>query len=132
MERKVVETMKVPSSFLKRKEEMKTLNLKIVNVIGMKKGEEMIKDIKKVNEIENVEERKATKEYEIEKIMAFLLNNADDKKKKKINMLIKLLGYLQKILWIEFRAENLDNSFGEAEHLFYNEEKKQIEIIIEY
>ena len=120
-------TMESPASF---KEYVKEMNLIIKRIGEIVKDDTMLERKKEINEIENEEEKEKQADFETRRLLK-LMGIANYKESKEIKFLLVLKNELTKVMWTKFRLENIDNQFGLAGDLKYNEETNIITIVEE-
>lgn len=120
-------TMEAPASFKKYIEEM---NLIIKRIGEIVKNDTMLERKKEINKIEDEEEKEKQVDFETKRLIKFIAL-ANYKETKEIKFLLILKSNLDKVMWIKFRLENIDNQFGFAKDLIHNEETGEIKIVEE-
>lgn len=120
-------TMESPASF---KEYIEEINLIIKRVGEIVKDNAMLEKKKEINEIENKKEKEEQIDFETERLIK-LIALVNYKESKEIKFLSELKSNLVKVMWMKFRIENIDNQFGVAKDLEYNEGTNIITIVKE-
>ena len=120
-------TMESPASF---KEYIEEINLIIKRVGEIVKDNAMLEKKKEINEIENNKEKEEQIDFETERLIK-LIALVNYKESKEIKFLSELKSNLVKVMWMKFRIENIDNQFGVAKDLEYNEGTNIITIVKE-
>ena len=125
-----IKAIEVPQWWKKAKEEEKKCLRKISEKMGVG-FEAILKNRKEIEKIDDEEMKKLKEQqYTIETLIK--IKSSSKSISKEIDREIELLTRIGKSMsdysWAKFRLENIGNDFGNAENLYYDEERGIIKI----